>query len=264
MKSLPYEIKITYFFIFIVMMILTGFVIFVILMYNKRQQFYIKEKQLKDAEFKNQILEKELEKQKSVENERARISRDMHDEIGAGISAIKLQSEILKMQSQNISHLEIDELIKISENMNHSMREMLWSLNVANDNIENFTDYCIHYLENYFSKTNINFNFQKNIQNQKSIIKSEIRRNILMVIKESAHNIVKHSQASQATFQITDENQNLKIKISDNGKGFSSESSSVGYGLSSMRSRTESLDGEFSLISDDSGTTVFLSIDLEK
>ena len=85
-----------------------------------------------------------------------------------------------------------------------------------------------------------------------------------MVIKESAHNIVKHSQASQATFQITDENQNLKIKISDNGKGFSSESSSVGYGLSSMRSRTESLDGEFSLISDDSGTTVFLSIDLEK
>ena len=264
MKSLPYEIKITYFFIFIVMMILTGFVIFVILMYNKRQQFYIKEKQLKDAEFKNQILEKELEKQKSLENERARISRDMHDEIGAGISAIKLQSEILKMQSQNISHLEIDELIKISENMNHSMREMLWSLNVANDNIENFTDYCIHYLENYFSKTNINFNFQKNIQNQKSIIKSEIRRNILMVIKESAHNIVKHSQASQATFQITDENQNLKIKISDNGKGFSSESSSVGYGLSSMRSRTESLDGEFSLISDDSGTTVFLSIDLEK
>ncbi len=264
MKSLPYEIKITYFFIFIVMMILTGFVIFVILMYNKRQQFYIKEKQLKDAEFKNQILEKELEKQKSLENERARISRDMHDEIGAGISAIKLQSEILKMQSQNISHQEIDELIKISENMNHSMREMLWSLNVANDNIENFTDYCIHYLENYFSKTNINFNFQKNIQNQKSIIKSEIRRNILMVIKESAHNIVKHSQASQATFQITDENQNLKIKISDNGKGFSSESSSVGYGLSSMRSRTESLDGEFSLISDDSGTTVFLSIDLEK
>ncbi|MBP6576196.1 MAG: two-component sensor histidine kinase, partial [Chryseobacterium sp.] len=262
--SLPYEIKITYFFIFIVMMILTGFVIFVILMYNKRQQFYIKEKQLKDAEFKNQILEKELEKQKSLENERARISRDMHDEIGAGISAIKLQSEILKMQSQNISHQEIDELIKISENMNHSMREMLWSLNVANDNIENFTDYCIHYLENYFSKTNINFNFQKNIQNQKSIIKSEIRRNILMVIKESAHNIVKHSQASQATFQITDENQNLKIKISDNGKGFSSESSSVGYGLSSMRSRTESLDGEFSLISDDSGTTVFLSIDLEK
>ena len=233
-------------------------------MYNKRQQFYIKEKQLKDAEFKNQILEKELEKQKSLENERARISRDMHDEIGAGISAIKLQSEILKMQSQNISHLEIDELIKISENMNHSMREMLWSLNVANDNIENFTDYCIHYLENYFSKTNINFNFQKNIQNQKSIIKSEIRRNILMVIKESAHNIVKHSQASQATFQITDENQNLKIKISDNGKGFSSESSSVGYGLSSMRSRTESLDGEFSLISDDSGTTVFLSIVLEK
>lgn len=233
-------------------------------MYNKRQQFYIKEKQLKDAEFKNQILEKELEKQKSLENERARISRDMHDEIGAGISAIKLQSEILKMQSQNISHQEIDELIKISENMNHSMREMLWSLNVANDNIENFTDYCIHYLENYFSKTNINFNFQKNIQNQKSIIKSEIRRNILMVIKESAHNIVKHSQASQSTFQITDENQNLKIKISDNGKGFSSESSSVGYGLSSMRSRTESLDGEFSLISDDSGTTVSLSIDLEK
>lgn len=264
MKSLPYEMKLTYIIIIIVMMFFVGFIIFVILMYNRKQILYIKEKQLKDAEFKNQILEKELEKQKSLENERARISRDMHDEIGAGISAIKLQSEILKMQSQNINHQEIDELIKISENMNHSMREMLWSLNVSNDNIENFTDYCIHYLENYFSKTNINFDFQKNILNQQTIIKSEIRRNVLMVIKEAAHNIVKHSQARQVIFQITDENQNLKINISDDGKGFSSEIPSMGYGLSSMKSRIESLGGILDLASSASGTSISMAIDLQK
>ena len=260
MKSLPDELKLTYIIAIFVMFFFIGFIIFVVLMYNRKQILFIKEKQLKDAEYQNQILQKELEKQKSLENEHLRISRDMHDEIGAGISAIKLQSEILKMQSQNINHQEINELINISENMNHSMREMLWSLNAANDNLEQFANHCTDYLENYFAKTKIDFNFKKNINDPDKIISSEIRRNILMVLKEAAHNIVKHSHASRVNFDISDIEGTLNIKINDNGGGFNLSNSSSGYGLSSMKSRTESLGGTFDLTSDSAGTNISIKM----
>lgn len=263
--SIPSDIKLTYIIIIIVMIFFVGFIIFVVLMYNRKQILYIKEKQLQDAEFRNQILEKELEKQKSIQNERTRISRDMHDEIGAGISAIKLQSEILKQQIRNtsINISEIDELIHISENMNLSMREMLWSLNTANDRIDSFSDYCKNHLENYFSKTNIDFEFSKTIVDSRLPITSEIRRNILMVIKEAAHNIIKHSSAKSAKLEINQNHQTLLVMIRDNGKGFNISEPSSGYGLSSMKSRIESLGGILDLISGSSGTYITITIDLK-
>lgn len=263
MKQIPDEIKITYLIIFIVMMFFVVFIIFIVLMYNRKQILHIKEKQLKDAEYENQILEKELEKQKSLENERLRISHDMHDEIGAGISAIKLQSEILKLQINNdkINTIEIDELIRISNDMNNSMREMLWSLNGTNDSFQDFSDYCKNYVENYFSKTNIHLIFSSVSENKDILVKTEIRRNLLLIIKEASHNIVKHSSATEVSISVSQQSDLLKLEIKDNGSGFN-QTDSKGYGLTTMQSRTENMGGNFSIISDFSGTKIEASISL--
>jgi two-component system sensor histidine kinase DesK len=119
-------------------------------MYNRRQLLYLKEKQLKESEHQNQLLQKELEKQKSIEAERERISHDMHDDLGAGISALKLQAEFLKQRAENDDlKNDIDELLKTSEEMNLSMREMLWSLNSGNDTLGSFIDYSKMYAQNF-------------------------------------------------------------------------------------------------------------------
>lgn len=94
MKNLPIEIKIVYITAAIVTMLFIGFIVFVVLMYNRKQLLNLKEKQLKESEHQNQLLQKELEKQKLIEKERERISHDMHDDLGAGISALKLQAEL--------------------------------------------------------------------------------------------------------------------------------------------------------------------------
>jgi two-component system sensor histidine kinase DesK len=121
MKELPEEFKTTYIFAIIIMMSFVVFIIMIVLMYN-RKQLYLKEKQLKESEHQNQLLQKELEKQKSIEKERERISHDMHDDLGAGISALKLQAEFLKQRAENDElKNDIDELLKTSEEMNLSM-----------------------------------------------------------------------------------------------------------------------------------------------
>jgi two-component system sensor histidine kinase DesK len=156
MNHIANDIKLAYTVAIGIMMIFVVFIIFVVLMYNKRQLLHLREKQLKESEHQNQLLQKELEKQKSIEAERERISHDMHDDLGAGISALKLQAEFLKQRAENDDlKSDIDELLKTSEEMNLSMREMLWSLNSGNDTLGNFIDYSKMYAQNFLKKTKI-------------------------------------------------------------------------------------------------------------
>lgn len=155
MNQLQDEIKLAYIIAIGVMMFFVCFIIFVVLMYNRRQLLYLKEKQLQQSEHQNQLLQKELEKQKLIEKERERISHDMHDDLGAGISALKLQAEFLKQRLQDEEFkTDIDELLKTSEEMNLSMREMLWSLHSGNDTIGSFINYAKIYAGNFLKKNN--------------------------------------------------------------------------------------------------------------
>lgn len=150
-RHLPDAVLLVLIFAIVILLMFVGFIILVVMVYKKKQMVFIKEKLLQEIEYRNQILEKELEIQKKIQEERERISHDMHDDLGAGISALKLQAEFLK-QKINEQHLkeDINDLLKTSEEMNLSMREMLWSLNSNNDTLGNFIQYLTIYSENFF------------------------------------------------------------------------------------------------------------------
>ena len=206
------------------------------------------------------VKTQKLEKEKSLHRERERIAFDMHDELGAGISAIKLQSEILKKQlPQDLNSEEIDNLIKISEHMNRSMREMLWSINPDNDNLKNFEEYCIRYGESYFDCTDITFQYHSNLENPEAKLHAEVRYNLLLILKEAFNNCVKHSQASEVSLTISADSQFINIVIQDNGIGLLSDNKD-GYGLKSMRKRVEKLRGEIHFQSDENGTKITATV----
>lgn len=206
------------------------------------------------------VMTQELEKERSLYKERERIAFDMHDELGAGISAIKLQTEILKQQlPQEVQPQEIDNLIKISENMNRSMREMLWSINPGNDNLKNFIDHCTSYGEAYFEKTNIHFRHEYTLQDAECRLNAEVRYNVFLILKEAFHNCVKHSQATVVLLKISEADHRLFIVIQDNGTGFS-ESKTEGYGLKSMRNRMEKLHGDIIFHCDNVGARIDIEV----
>jgi len=253
MKHLPDEIKLTFLFALTVLLVFALFIILIVVVYKKKQTVFIKEKLLQEVEYKNQILEKEIEIQKKVQEERERISHDMHDDLGAGISALKLQAEFIKQKLEDQTlKADIDDLLKTSEEMNLSMREMLWSLNSDNDNLGNFMQYVILYAESFFKNTSVKINVRKNIIDPETRINAEIRRNLFLCAKEALNNIYKHSQSDKIDFLFSAESHQFCMEIIDDGIGVSQKNKS-GNGLHNMKKRMNDLSGEFNIIPSEIG-----------
>lgn len=259
MNEINDDIKLMYIIIFLIMIVFVCFIIFTVLMYNRKQLLYIKEKQLKESEHQNQLLQKELEKQKLIEKERERISHDMHDDLGAGISALKLQAEFLKQRAEDEElKNDIEELLKTSEEMNLSMREMLWSLNSGNDTLGSFIDYAKIYAQNFLKRTTIVIITESGKIAEETTISTEQRRNLFLCLKEALNNIYKHSQASEIKLSFTQKEKKFIMKISDNGIGINHKNPE-GNGLRNMKRRMQEQNGHCE-ITTENGTHLFFII----
>lgn len=248
MSQLPQEIKLTYIIAIIVMLVFVCFIVMVVFIYNKKQLIQQQENQIKESEFKNQLLEKELERQKAIQLERERISQDMHDDLGAGISAIKLQAEFLKYKMPQESYTEdLEAIITTSKDMNLAMREILWSLNSQNDTVGNFIEYTSLYVKRFLDKTNIIAKLDSNIIESETTLSVKARRNLFLVVKEAVHNVYKHSESHNILIQFEETDVYFQITITDDGIGLS-DTIQKGNGLTNMSLRMESIDGTFKIV----------------
>ncbi|MDI9308865.1 MAG: histidine kinase [Limnohabitans sp.] len=259
MNELPYEIKVTYVIAITIMMLFVVFIIFMVLIYNKKQILLLKEKQLQEATHQNELLQTQLDKQKALENERERISKDMHDDLGAGISSIKLQGEYIleKFELNPKLKTEIEELISTTSEITTSMREMIWSLKIQNDNINSFINYITQYTSQFLSKTGIKCTFQTSITENNTLLENETRRNLFLCIKEALNNIYKHSQATEVNIVFILEKDSFQIHILDNGIGISENPN--GNGLKNMQDRMQTIGGAFKIIDCEKGTSLLFS-----
>ena len=262
MKQLPYEIKLTFLFALTILLVFALFIILIVVVYKKKQAVFINEKLLQEIEHRNVILEKELEIQKKIQEERERISHDMHDDLGAGISALKLQAEFLR-QKVGEQHLkeDIDDLLKTSEEMNLSMREMLWSLNSSNDNLGNFMQYVSLYAENFFKKIDVKINITRKVELPDTKLNAEIRRNFFLCAKEALNNVYKHSKAQNVDILFTLRDHLFTMEIIDDGVGLE-ESLTSGNGLNNMQRRIQNLCGLFVIKPSEKGLHLVFEIKL--
>lgn len=261
MNKLPDSIKLVYIIAAILLITFMVFIVLIVVLYNKRQVFFIQQQKLQEAEYQNQILQKELEKQRSIEIERERISHDMHDDLGAGISALKLQAEFLKQRAEDEDlKSDIDELLKTSEEMNISMREMLWSLNAQNDTLGSFIDYSRIYAQNFLKKTKIQLSIENENVISETSVTTEQRRNLFLCLKEALNNAYKHSQSNQLKLSFVQRDKEFMMTISDNGIGITHETAE-GNGLRNMKRRMQEQNGHCEIITEN-GTHLFFRIDL--
>lgn len=211
---------------------------------------------------------KAIEQERAIEKERLRISKDMHDEVGASLTRISILSEIAKNR-----HLEpdksqevIQQISEIAGNVVDELSEIIWAMNSKNDSLDNFAAYMRRYAGTYLEPTckKVKFDFPDDIPNLP--MQAELRRNLFLIVKEALHNIVKHSDAENVliTLQITKNRLNLILR--DDGKGFSEELLiGTGNGLYNMRRRMEECEGSFNIVSDkDKGTEIDLSVNLRE
>ncbi|MBS7254665.1 sensor histidine kinase [Flavobacterium branchiicola] len=256
-------IKLTFIIAMMIMLLFVCFIIMMVFIYNKKQLIQQQKNQIKESEFQNQLLQKELERQKAIQLERERISQDMHDDLGAGISAIKLQAEFLKykMPQENYSE-DLEAIINTSEEMNLAMREILWSLNSQNDTVGNFIEYTTLYIKRFLSKTNIDSQFNLTVPEKETNLSVKARRNLFLAIKEAVHNVYKHSEANNMNIAFEQTEINFQITVKDDGNGLS-DTLQKGNGLTNMSLRMEAIKGTFKIVPAQKGTCLLFVYPLQ-
>ena len=208
-------------------------------------------------------LRKKLEKQQAIVKERQRISADLHDDVGSGLSTITLMSELLKTQAKTPENRK--EAEKISETalaLSSTISEIIWALNSNNDYIDNMIAYIRRYAAEYFEDSSVKLKVivPENIRSVP--IRGDHRRNIFYTVKEALHNIMKHAHATEAELKFVLVNNELDVEINDNGRGIPDlNTNRFGNGINNMRARMQSIRGDFK-IDGSHGTRIFLKLAL--
>ncbi len=212
---------------------------------------------LSTIKLRRQIVQ--LEKQQAIEKVRAHIARDIHDEIGAGLTKISLMSrQLLKTDTSNKN--TVTKINEASGNLIQNLSEIVWTINPENDTLQNLIAYTRHYCGNFFDNTNIQC--QLDLPELISVppelmISPDVKRNYLFILKEACNNALKHSGANKFTLELNLKDEGLLIKISDDGKGFLiADENKFGNGLRNMKKRADEVKGAFELQSSALGTII--------
>lgn len=208
------------------------------------------------AEIKD--YENQLAVLKAQQEERNRISADMHDDLGAGMTSIRLYSELAKNKVKDIDLPEIDKISSSANELLNKMNAIIWSMSSANDSLENMIAYIRSYALEYFENTGIDCKINLPAKIQFAEVNGTIRRNVFLVVKEALNNVLKHSGATNVEITLTNEGKVLKLIIQDNGKGIDMENlRRFSNGLTNMKKRMEDVEIGF-LIEKHNGTRITL------
>jgi signal transduction histidine kinase len=218
----------------------------------------IKIEDARNMEENKKDFEKQLAVIQAQQEERNRISTDMHDELGGGMTAIRLMSELAKQRMRNIHIPEIERISSSANDLLSKMNAIIWSMSPGNDSLANLIAYIRSYAQDFFENTAI----QCEIKTKENIPVIEMsgikRRNIFLTVKEALNNIMKHAKATKVEIMV-ELNGHLRISVKDNGIGFNHERiKPFSNGLHNMEKRMKSIGGSFRLVNNPEGTLIVL------
>jgi signal transduction histidine kinase/ligand-binding sensor domain-containing protein len=202
----------------------------------------------------------ELERQQELDAERQRISREMHDDIGAGLTQITLMSEFAR--NRNNVETELAEIAVTSRQLVNSMSEIIWSLNPENKSVGQLLSYLREQLNRMLEYSGMEYSVEFGDDHPALILSSEATRNLILITREIVNNAIKHSGAKLLMITGRCQGDKLVFVIRDNGKGFDPGTLQRGNGLKNIRSRVSSLGGELDIVSAPRGTSFSFEIPL--
>jgi len=195
-----------------------------------------------------------LKSQQAVELERARIARDIHDDLGTSLTRIAMLSESARetADSKNIS--------TIAREMTLALDEIVWAVNPENDSLDGLATYLGGYAQELLSSAGLRCRLDLPVQLPDWRLTAETRHNVFLAFKEALNNVLKHSGADEVRVSLAVEPAHFVLSVEDNGRGLQSDSAGAetgkkigGHGLPNMKSRMEKIGGKFSIVGNPSG-----------
>ncbi len=225
----------------------------------------LKNRQLhKESELKTALAK--IETQNKLQEQRLRISRDLHDNIGAQLTFIISSIDNLKYGFTDMGERLGNKLTNISNftaQTIYELRDTIWAMNKENITFEDLQVRIANFIEhakNASEKTEFSFNIENDVD-VNHLFSSVEGMNIYRIIQEAINNSLKHAAADEIEVNISTELNRYKIEIIDNGKGFDHEQAEMGNGLNNMKKRAGEMGGKLNIIAKPNrGTVVSLKL----
>ncbi len=213
----------------------------------------------------------EQNRKKQLEAIRARISRDLHDDMGSTLQSISVMSEIARMKSLSDNKQEsipfIEKIGSASREMVEKMNDIVWAVNPKNDNFENIILHMRAFGGELLAGKDIALHFKSDSGLNNIRLSMEKRKSFFLVYKEALNNAYKYSGAQNVNVDISRTNHTLTLVVEDDGVGFNMNEDRLktgGNGLKNMNTRAAELNGSISITSAPSqGTKVSLTVNLK-
>ncbi len=221
--------------------------------------------QLKRKEHENQLILKEVQTHNKLQDQRLRISRDLHDNIGSQltfiISSIDNLKFLTKKSNENLRS-KLTEINNFAGATIWQLRDTIWAMKTDEISIDNIHGRILSFIDKAKSATTgIQFHLTSRIKG-KVLYSSNEGINIFRIVQEAINNSIKHGQATKINVYMTDNQNNVKLEITDNGIGFDLDKIESGNGLENMQNRMYEINGEISIQSDlNKGTSITLNIE---
>lgn len=205
-----------------------------------------------------------LEQQAALQRERARIAKDIHDDLGANLTQIAFMGELAN-QDRDEPDLVGERIRKISATARQAVKsldEIVWAVNPRNDTLSHLLDYAGQFAVDYLRLIGIRcrLDFPESVPARE--LSTDLRHNLFLVVKESLHNIFKHANATEVNLRAMVDETALVMYIEDNGCGFTNApTDALSDGLRNMKQRMTDIGGSLDIESQSGrGTRITLCL----
>jgi len=193
-----------------------------------------------------------LRQKEALEKERARIARDIHDQVGASLTQLSLLGELVESDKHHPEEVEghARQIEQTALETTRALDEIVWTVNPSNDTLDGLITYVCKYAQDYLAVAGLRYRLEAPPQLPATPITPELRHNVFLAAKESITNVVRHAQATAVVVRLQLEPHRFTLKIQDDGRGLAGldpKAAQTRNGLSNMRKRMEDIGGSFAI-----------------
>ena len=214
-----------------------------------------------------QIQERQrAERRREIEQERARVAHDLHDDLGSRLTEVNMLATLVKSPTTSAAEKEryLGDLSETARHMVTSLDEIVWAVNPRNDTIASLASYFGSYAQRLLDLASISCGLDIAEELPEHPLDPRFRQELFFAFKEAVNNVVRHACATQVWLRISVREENLFVEVADDGQGLDPAGNSAeGDGIVNMHERLKSIGGRCEISSDtNKGTTVRFSAPL--
>jgi signal transduction histidine kinase len=206
--------------------------------------------------------------QRFLQMERARIARDIHDDLGAQLTQLVLQGEVAQREhpADSPARTQFNQLCERAREISRAMGEIVWAVNSRRDTVRDFVTYVCKYAGTFLADTSIRCRLEVEPEIPAIPFDLPTRRNLFLAVKEALNNAARHSGADELFLRIWHGGDKLIVVVEDNGRGFdSARVYGGGNGMDNMVQRMSETGGVCTIVSQPgAGCVVTFIVKLER